>query len=265
VETGYWSRRAIAEAQRITRVNVAASSSLSGFDRVPQPGTWELTPTAAYVHITSNETAEGVEYAWTPILRRIPLVADMSSSFLTQPVDVSCYGAIYASAQKNIGPAGLTVVIVRRDLLGRGHALTPAVFDYARQAESESMLNTPPTFAVYVAALVFEWLKEAGGVAAMETASRHKSGKLYAAIDASGGFYRCAVQPACRSRVNVCFRLADEALTPAFLDEAVGEGLLNLNGHSKIGGLRASLYNSMPEAGVDALTAFMADFQRRHG
>ncbi len=265
VESGYWSRRAIAEAGRVTQVNITASSAATGFDRVPGVEQWNVTPGAAYLHITGNETAGGVEYPWTPILRRIPLVADMTSNFLTRPIDVSCYGVIYASAQKNIGPAGLTVLLVRRDLLGRAHPHTPAVFDYTRQAEAASMLNTPPTFALYVAALVFEWLRAAGGLAQMECASLSKNGRLYSAIDASGGFYRCHVQPEFRSRVNVCFRLADETLTPAFLDEARTHGLINLGGHSKIGGLRASLYNAMPEAGVDALVGFMAEFQRRRG
>jgi phosphoserine aminotransferase len=265
IETGYWSRKAIAEATRVMQAHIAASSAATGFDRVPEVGRWTVTPGAAYLHITSNETADGVEYPWTPILRRVPLVADMSSNFLTRPIDVSCYGVIYASAQKNIGVAGLTVLLVRRDLLGRAHSFVPAVFDYTRQADAASLLNTPPIFAVYVAGLAFEWLKNSGGVRAMEEASLRKSAILYRAIDSSEGFYRCPVLNEFRSRVSVCFRLADELLTERFLDEAQDQGLLNLKGHSKLGGVRASLYNAMPEEGAAALAGFMADFANRWG
>ncbi len=265
VETGYWSRKCIAEAQRFCRVNVASSSADSGFDRVPDPGKWRVTSGAAYTHITANETADGVEYPWTPVRLRTPLVADMTSSFLTRPVDIASFGLIYASAQKNIGPAGLTIVIVRRDLLDRERTATPAVFSYRRQAEAGSMLNTPPTFAVYVAGLVFQWLRERGGLAAAEADCSSRSALVYAAIDESGGFYRSPVLSQFRSRVNVCFRLADEALTERFLSEAQAAGLLNLKGHSKVGGLRASLYNAMPLEGAAALAGFMTEFARRCG
>jgi len=265
VETGYWSRKCIAEAARFCRVNVAASSADTGFDRIPDPRDWSVSSGAAYTHITSNETADGVEYPWTPVRLRTPLVADMTSSFLTRPLDVTSFGLIFASAQKNIGPAGLTIVIVRRDLLDRESPATPAVFSYRRQAQSASMLNTPPTFAVYVAGLVFEWLRNRGGLAAMEASNRRKSGLVYAAIDGSRGFYRSLALAEFRSRVNVCFRLADDVLTERFLDEAQDRGLLNLNGHSKVGGVRASLYNAMPEEGAAALAAFMAEFANRWG
>ena len=265
VETGYWSAKCIAEARRYCRLNVAASSADMGFDRVPEPGAWKVSPGAAYLHITSNETANGVEYPWTPVRMLTPLVADMSSSFLTRPVDLGDYGAIYASAQKNIGAAGLTVVIVHRALFERERPLTPAVFSYRRQAEADSRLNTPPTFAVYVAGLVFGWIAAQGGLEAMEEASRDKSERVYRTIDGSEGFYRCAVLPSFRSRVNVCFRLHEEALTPVFLAQAREAGLFSLQGHGKVGGLRASLYNAMPMAGAEALAGFMCDFAQRHG
>jgi phosphoserine aminotransferase len=265
VETGYWSHKCIGEARRFCRVNVAASSAGSGFDRVPDPRHWLVSSGAAYTHITGNETADGVEYPWTPVRLRTPLVADLTSSFLTRSLDVESFGLVYASAQKNIGPAGLTIVIVHRNLLDRERAQTPAVFSYGRQAAEGSMLNTPPTFAVYAAGLVFQWIATRGGVAAMEASSLRKSALVYRAIDGSGGFYRCSVLPEFRSRVNVCFRLADDSLTEPFLEEAQAHGLCNLRGHSRRGGIRASLYNAMPEAGVQALAQFMVEFRRRRG
>lgn len=265
VETGYWSRRTIAEAARVTRVHIAASSAGTDFDRIPDERDWRVRPDAAYVHVTTNETADGIAFHRAPRVADIPLVADMSSDFLTAPLDVAAWGVIYASAQKNIGPAGLTVVLVRRDLLGRAHRSVPAVFDYTLQAEAASMFNTPPTFAIYVAGLVLAWLRDAGGVAAMAAANRRKSAAIHDVIDGSGGFYRCAVRPADRSRVNVCFRLADEALTGTFVAAARDAGLFDLAGHSRVGGVRASLYNAVPEAAASALAAFMRDFQQRHG
>jgi phosphoserine aminotransferase len=264
VETGYWSRKCIAEAQRFCAVNVAASSAERGFDRVPNPSGWKVSTGAAYTHITGNETADGVEYPWTPVRLRTPLVADLTSSFLTRPLDVTDFGLIYASAQKNIGPAGLTIVIVRRDLLARERPGIPSVFSYRRQAQAGSMLNTPPTFAVYLAGLAFGWIGAQGGLEAMEVRSLRKSAMLYQAIDGSGGFYRCPVLREFRSRVNVCFQLADASLTERFVDAAREAGLVNLRGHSRVGGLRASLYNAMPEQGAAALAAFMDDFARRH-
>ncbi len=264
VETGHWSRRAIVEARRYCGVDVVASGESDNFNRVPPRGTWRLNPDAAFCHITTNETAQGLEFHWTPDTSDVPLVADMTSDFLSRPMDITRYGLIYASAQKNVGPAGLTIVIVRDGLLGGALPGTPTVFDYAIQADNDSTVNTPPTYAVYVAGLVFQWLKGQGGLPAVARMNRRKSAKLYAAIDASG-FYRCPVVPTDRSLVNVCFRLPNESLETDFLVEAGRHGLLNLKGHSAFGGIRASLYNAMPEKGVDALIDFMERFSHRHG
>jgi phosphoserine aminotransferase len=265
VETGYWSRKAIAEARRYCQVNIAASSAATGFDRVPEQATWRVSPDAAYCHIVDNETADGVAYAWTPRSMHTALVADMTSSLLTRELDIERYGLIYASAQKNIGPAGLTLVIVRRDLLSRALPVTPQVMSYAEQARAGSLLNTPPVFAIYVTHLVLHWIRRSGGIAAMAARAGRQSAMLYALTDSSAGFYRCLAHAAHRSAVNICFRLRDESLTPMFLAEARARGLSNLHGHSRIGGVRASLYNSMPDAGVRALVGFMQDFAARHG
>jgi phosphoserine aminotransferase len=262
VETGYWSCKNMREAGRYCGVNIAASSSATGFDRMPEA--WRLDPRAAYCHITSNETANGVQFHAIPESGDLPLVADMTSDFLSRPVDVQRYGLIYAGAQKNIGPAGLTIVIVRDNLLGRAHPATPAVFNYQIQAEADSMLNTPITFAVYLSGLVFRWIDDMGGVVAMARNSEQRSARLYHAIDDSAGFYRCPVQSVYRSRMNVCFTLADDALTPLFLSAATTEGLINLKGHPMTGGIRASLYNAMPDAGVTALVNFMQHFLEEH-
>ena len=264
VETGHWSRRAIAEAQRYCHVDVAASGEADNFTRVPRRQTWRLNPNAAFCHITTNETAQGVQFHWTPKTGEVPLVADMTSDFLSGPVDIARYGLIYASAQKNVGPAGLTIVIVREDLLIEALPGTPTVFDYKVQADNDSRVNTPPTYAVYLAGLIFKWLKDQGGMPAIGRVNRGKSAKLYAAINASD-FYRCPVVPADRSRVNVCFRLPDESLEADFLARAHRHGLLNLKGHGVTRGIRASLYNAMPEEGVNALIDFMEEFSRRHG
>lgn len=260
VETGHWSRRAIDEGRRYCRVGIAASGEAEGFTRVPSLDLYRLNADAAYCHITTNETADGVQFHWTPDTGAVPLVADMTSDFLSRPVDIGRFGMIYASAQKNVGPAGLTIVILREDLLGGALPETPRVFDYTAQAAENSMINTPPTFSVYMAGLVFQWLKRQGGLAAMERLNRRKSGKLYSAIDNSG-FYRCPIARESRSRVNLCFRLPDENLEIRFLAEADKLGLRNLKGHPARGGLRASLYNAMPEVGVDALIDFMREFQ----
>jgi phosphoserine aminotransferase len=262
VETGYWSRKNMREAGRYCRINVAASSAETGFDRMPEA--WHPDPGSAYCHITSNETANGVQFHHVPEAGGLPLVADMTSDFLSRPLDVSRYGLIYAGAQKNIGPAGLTIVIVRADLLGRAHPATPVVFSYQMQAEADSMLNTPITFAVYLAGLVFRWIAAQGGVMAMAHNSMRRSSAVYRAVDESGGFYRCPVLPAYRSRMNVCFTLADDAFTPMFLSDAAAEGLLHLKGHPMTGGIRASLYNAMPDAGVEALVDFMQRFAERN-
>ncbi len=264
VETGYWAGQAIREAGRYCRVQVAASGEAGGFTRVPPQSEWRLDAGAAYCHITANETVDGIEFPFVPDTGDVPLVADMTSDFLSRPLDVSRFGLIYASAQKNIGPAGLAVVIVREDLLGDACPRTPSVFDFKTQADNASRYNTPNTFAVYVAGLVFEWLLAQGGLAAMERANAAKAARLYAVVDSCRG-YRAPAAAECRSRMNVCFSLANPSLVPKFHSEAAAAGLVNLAGHRTAGGLRASLYNAMPRAGVEALACFMEDFARRHG
>jgi phosphoserine aminotransferase len=264
VNTGAWSKKAIGEAKRYCAVNVAASSEATKFTTVPPQDTWKLDPAAAYVHYTPNETIGGVEFDWIPATGEVPLVADMSSTILSRPVDVSRFGLIYAGAQKNIGPAGLTVVIVRKDLVGNTLAGTPSMFDYKEHADNGSMLNTPPTYSWYLAGLVFQWLKGQGGLDAMAVINQRKAGKLYAAIDASA-FYHCPVAVQCRSWMNVPFTLADASLDADFLAGAKSAGLLSLKGHRSVGGMRASIYNAMPEAGVAALIEFMREFERTRG
>ncbi len=264
INTGSWSKKAIAEGKRFCEVNVAASSEATRFTTIPPRAEWRLDPAAAYVHYTPNETIEGVEFPGIPDTGAVPLVADMSSTMLSRPVDVARFGLIYAGAQKNIGPAGLVVVIVRDDLIGEVLPGTPVMCDYRIHAEAESMYNTPPTYAWYIAGLVFDWLKRNGGLKAMAEVNRRKAKKLYDAIDGSS-FYANPVDPTCRSWMNVPFTLADPELDPVFLKEAATIGLSTLKGHRSVGGMRASLYNAMPEAGVDALIAFMKDFERRQG
>jgi phosphoserine aminotransferase len=264
INTGAWSKKAIAEAGRYCRVNVAATAEDTKFTTIPAADTWQLDGNSAYVHYTPNETIGGVEFHWVPETGSVPLVADMSSTILSRPIDVSRYGLIYAGAQKNIGPAGLTVVIVRDDLIGEPRPGAPTMFDYRVHAENGSMYNTPPTYAWYLAGLVFQWLKQRGGLAAMAEVNRRKSQRLYDAIEQSG-FYRSPVATDCRSWMNVPFTLADAGLDGEFLAGAKAAGLLNLKGHRSVGGMRASIYNAMPDAGVDALIAFMDEFERRYG
>ncbi|MGD8643976.1 MAG: 3-phosphoserine/phosphohydroxythreonine transaminase [Chromatiales bacterium] len=264
LNTGSWSKKAIKEARRYCDVNVAASGEDGNFTSIPPVSSWALDPEAAYVHYTPNETIGGVEFHWVPETGDVPLVADMSSTILSRPIDVSRFGVIYAGAQKNIGPAGLTVVIVRDDLIGQALEGTPSMFDYQVHAEAGSMSNTPPTYAWYIAGLVFQWIKERGGLAAMAEINGRKSQKLYAAIDGSE-FYANPVDPSCRSWMNVPFTLRDPGLDPEFLSGAKEQGLVTLKGHRSVGGMRASIYNAMPESGVDALIDFMADFERRKG
>ena len=264
INTGAWSKKAIAEGKCYCEVNVAASSEADNFTSVPAQADWNLNPDAAYVHYTPNETIGGVEFPFVPDTGDVPLVADMSSTILSRPVDVSKFGVIYAGAQKNIGPAGLTVVIVRKDLMGQTVAGTPSMFDYETHARAGSMYNTPPTYGWYLAGLVFAWIKDKGGLAAMAEINQRKAEKLYAAIDGSD-FYANPVRPECRSWMNVPFTLANAELDSLFLEEAKKEGLTTLKGHRSVGGMRASIYNAMPEAGVDALVAFMADFEKRYG
>jgi len=265
VDTGIWSGKAIAEACRHGSVNVVASSAATGYRDVPDADAIHATAGARYLHYTPNETIGGVAFPYVPAVN-VPLVADLSSTILSQPFDVAAHGLIYAGAQKNIGPAGLCVVIVREDLLHGARAGTSPVMDYTVEAREGSMLNTPPTFAWYLAGKVFQWLKAQGGVAAMAERNAAKAAHLYAAIDGSGGFYRNEVAPRARSRMNVPFLLHDRALEPAFFAEARETGLINLEGHRLAGGgMRASLYNAMPLEGVIALTDFMHDFKRRKG
>ena len=264
LNTGHWSKKAIAEARRYAEVNVVASTEDSNFTTLPELGELDFDSDAAYVHYTPNETIAGVEFHEVPNTGDVPLVADMSSTILSRPVDVSKYGIIYAGAQKNIGPAGVTVVIVRDDLVGKAREYTPKLMDYKTMADSDSMANTPPTYAWYMAGLVFDWVKKQGGLEAMGKLNERKAGKLYAAIDESD-FYTNPVDGGCRSWMNVPFILADDNLNETFLKEAKEAGLVTLKGHRSVGGMRASIYNAMPEEGVDALVSFMADFARRHG
>ncbi len=264
INTGQWSKKAIAEARRYCEVNIAATAEAGKFTSIPARDTWQTDPDAAYLHYTPNETIGGVEFHWIPETGGVPLVADMSSTLLSRPLDVSRYGVIYAGAQKNIGPAGLTVVIVREDLMGEVLPGAPTLFDYQVMADNGSMYNTPPTYSWYLAGLVFEWLKGQGGLQAMAEINRRKAGKLYDLIDASD-FYQNPVDPQCRSWMNVPFTLADADLDATFLEQAKAAGLLTLKGHRSVGGMRASIYNAMPEEGVDALVSFMKDFEQRHG
>ena len=263
VNTGQWSKKAIKEAKRYANVNVVASSEADNFASIPAFDSWQLSDEAAYLHYTPNETIGGVEFFWTPEVQA-PLVADMSSTILSRPIDVNQFGVIYAGAQKNIGPAGLTIVIVRKDLLGKSRAITPTMLDYQTAADNDSMYNTPPTLAWYLSGLVFKWLKAQGGLEAMEAVNRRKAEKLYGYIDGSG-FYSNPVEVASRSLMNVPFVLADSGLDKAFLAGADDAGLLNLKGHRSVGGMRASIYNAVPEAAVDALIDYMKDFARENG
>lgn len=264
LNTGEWSKKAIKEAKKFGSVNVVASSEDKNFSYAPEQSQWKLDPNAAYVHYTPNETIGGVEIFWTPETGSVPLVADMSSNILSRPIDVTKYGLIYAGAQKNIGPAGLTIVIVREDLIGQTVAGTPTMFDYKTHADNESMYNTPPTFAMYVAGLVFKLLAKQGGLAAMEKTNREKAALLYTKLD-STGFYNSPVAKENRSLMNVPFTLKDAALDEAFLKGAKERGLLQLKGHRSVGGMRASIYNAMPMAGVQTLVDYMSEFEKQNG
>ncbi len=263
INTGAWSKKAIAEASRFCTVNVSATSEASKFSTIPPQSEWSLNSDAAYLHYAPNETIGGVEFHNIPEAGNVPLVADMSSTILSRPVDVSKYGVIYAGAQKNIGPAGLTIVIVREDLIGDEIPGTPAMFSYATHAKANSMYNTPPTYSWYIAGLVFEWIIKKGGLEAVAEVNKRKSVKLYAAIDRSE-FYSNPVDPECRSWMNVPFILAKPDLDGKFLEMAAEAGLKTLKGHRSVGGMRASIYNAMPEEGVDALIAFMEDFEKKN-
>lgn len=264
VDTGQWSKKAIAEGRRYLEVNVVASTAATGYSSVPPQSEWRLDPAAAYLHYTPNETIGGLEFHWVPEIGDTPLVADMSSSILSRPLDVGRFGVIYAGAQKNIGPAGLTVVIVRDDLIDNVNSRAPGVLDYKRQADADSMYNTPPAMAWYVAGLVFDWVKAQGGLTSLAERNQRKAHILYSAIDSSD-FYENPIDPECRSWMNVLFILAEKALETTFLEKAEEAGLVALKGHRSVGGMRASIYNAMPEEGVVALATFMKDFEERHG
>ncbi len=265
LNTGIWSTKAISEARKYGQVNVVASSEAQKFTTVPARDTWQCDSEAAYFHYTPNETINGVEMHDVPDVGNVPLVADYSSTILSRPIDISRFGLIYAGAQKNIGPAGLTVVIIREDLLDSRLPFTPTMLNYKIQADDKSMHNTPPTFGWYLAGLVFKWLKAQGGLEAMAIINQRKAQHLYQAIDNSNGFYKNAIDPRYRSWMNVPFTLPSEALEKTFLAEAEKVGLTTLAGHRTVGGLRASIYNAMPEAGVTALVDFMREFQRKNG
>ena len=263
VNTGEWSKKAMAAAKHYCEVNVAASSEDKNFTYVPKQAKWKLSKDASYVHVCTNETIGGLEFHWTPDTGKVPLVADMSSHILSKPFDVSKFGLMYAGAQKNIGPAGLVVVIAREDLLGKALPQTPNVLDYKAMAEADSMINTPPTFSVYLAGLTFKWLLERGGLAVVERANVAKAKLLYDYIDGQD-FYSNPIVKEDRSRMNVPFRMRDDKLDAKFLQEAEARGLSQLKGHRSVGGMRASIYNAMPMEGVEALVGFMEEFRARH-
>jgi phosphoserine aminotransferase len=264
INSGEWSKKSIKEAGKYCKVNVAASSAEQNFTCIPPRASWQLDPNAAYVHICANETIGGVEYHYTPATGAVPLVADMSSNLLSRPVDVARYGLIYGGAQKNLGPAGLTIVIVRDDLIGQAHPFTPSAFDYKLQADSDSMYNTPPSYGIYIAGLVFKWIKQQGGLGAMETHNRRKAAVLYDYLDSSS-FYSNRVAREDRSLMNVPFTLRDAALDAEFLKGAAARNMVQLKGHRAVGGMRASIYNAMSYEGVVALVDYMRDFARQHG
>lgn len=264
VDTGIWSRKAINEAKRYGTVNVVASTEhRDHLAYIPEQKQWHTNPTAAYLHYTPNETIDGIEFQWVPQTGCVPLVADMTSCILTRPINVSDYGIIYAGAQKNLGQAGITIVIVRDDLIKTPMPHTPTLYSYQVHAEHHSFYNTPPTFSWYISALVLAWTKAEGGVAEMYARNQRRAKKLYDILDAHPAFYHSRVDPSCRSMMNVMFYLPSDALTAAFLEEATAIGLCNLRGHRVSGGVRASLYNGMPEEGVDKLADFMRDFYKR--
>ncbi|TDR71647.1 3-phosphoserine/phosphohydroxythreonine transaminase [Paludibacterium purpuratum] len=266
VNTGHWSKLAIKEAKHYAKVNVVASSEDRNFSYVPAEDTWQCDPNAAYLHYTSNETIGGLQFPFVPTPPEgVPLVCDMSSEFLSHEIDVNRFGLIYAGAQKNIGPSGLTVVIVREDLLDRALRITPTMLNYRVHADADSMYNTPATFPIYIAGLVLKWIEEQGGIKGIAARNEEKAGLLYHTIDSSGGFYSSHIETPFRSKMNVTFRLRDESLNDSFVSEAKKNGLVQLKGHRVVGGMRASIYNAMPIEGVKSLVHFMQDFARQHG
>ena len=264
VDTGTWADKAIKEAKRVGRVNVTGSTKADNFNRIPRASELSLTPDAAYVHITSNNTIEGTEWHTLPDTGRVPLVADASSDIFSRPIDVGRFGLIYAGAQKNLGPSGVTLVMIREDLLSRSDGDLPTMLSYKVQAENNSLYNTPNTFGVYILGLTMKWLKSLGGLAAVARANERKAATLYAEVDRTG-FYRGTAQKESRSLMNVTFRLPSEELEKAFEKEATAAGLDGLKGHRLVGGMRASIYNAFPQDGVDALVQFMREFERKNG
>jgi phosphoserine aminotransferase len=264
IDSGSWADKAIKEAKKVGTVNVAATTKAENYSRVPRQDELKLTAGAAYVHMTSNNTIEGTEYKELPSTGDAPLVSDTSSDMFSRPIDVSRHALIYAGAQKNMGPAGVTVVIIREDMLPRSQKTLPTMLNYAVHAENGSLYNTPPAFGVYALGLVMKWLIAQGGLQAIAVVNERKAAKLYAEIDRSG-FYRGTAHKDCRSLMNVTFRLATEELENAFVKESTAAGLDGLKGHRSVGGMRASIYNAFPEEGVDALVAFMKEFERKHG
>lgn len=264
IDTGTWAGKAIAEARRVGAVNVTGSTKAERYRRIPEPHELSLTPGAAYVHITTNNTIEGTQWKALPEVGDAPLVADASSDIFSGPIDVRRFGLIYAGAQKNLGPSGLTVVIIREDLLERSQSSLPSMLNYRIHAEHNSLYNTPPTFAVYILGLTMKWLRSIGGLEAIGAINARKAARLYAEIDRTG-FYRGTAQKESRSLMNVTFRLPSEELEKRFDREAAAAGLDGLKGHRSVGGLRASIYNAFPEEGVDALVQFMREFERKHG
>jgi len=265
VVSGHWGKTAIKQARPYVKVQVAADGEPGGFHDIPARESWQLSADAAYVHITANETIHGLEYRYTPDVGDVPLVADFSSSIASEPLDVSRYGVIYAGAQKNLGPVGISVAIIRRDLLERSGQSRADIFDFRSHAARDSMLNTPPTWNWYMLGLTVKWMLDEGGVEEFARRNAAKSALVYQAIDGSGGFYRSDIAPAVRSRMNIPFFLPDEELTGRFISESKQAGLLALKGHKAVGGIRASLYNALPVAGAQALADFMRDFQQRNG
>ena len=263
IHTGIWSGKAIKEAKRFGKVNIAASSEQDNFLNIPARSEWDMSDEAAYAYFTDNETIGGLEFSAIPDTGNVPLVSDMTSNFLSRPLDVSRFAAIFAGSQKNIGPAGLVIVIVREDLLGKAGDGVPSLYDYAIQNRENSLYNTPPTFTWYMAGLVFKWVKEQGGIAAMQALSEKKSSMLYDYIDQSE-FYANPITPEFRSRMNIPFTLANDELNDSFLSQAKDAGLVELKGHRSVGGMRASLYNAMPVAGVNSLLGFMREFERNY-
>jgi phosphoserine aminotransferase len=264
IDTGIWSKKAIAEAKRYGSVNIAAKTAMTPQIHIPQQKDWQLTPDADYLHYTPNETIEGIEFNWLPETGDVPLVADMSSMILSRPTDVSRFGMIYAGAQKNLGMAGISVAIIREDLIKEPSPATPILYNYKIEAENTSLYNTPATYNWYMLGLVLAWMKRKGGVKHFDAINQRKAKKLYAAIDTASDFYVNNIAPEDRSRMNVIFSLTREDLTPPFLEAAKKEGLLFLRGHKAVGGIRASIYNAMPEEGVDALVQFMTDFAKKN-